>query len=355
MFIRARARLFMTASLLALAGTATADNEAFTGDWMLIVDQGRGQMYGRLELVSNEDGLVGYVENGPISVSVDDDLIELGVDDRTGGGLPFVRKLRGWLIDGVMEGTFGPENPDKFCVQFPTSCTNPTGTWRATQITDEVEGAADPEPVDMSGVWAPAAGGLGKFSMDLTPEAQEFVDGFRVDVDLPAQRCVSPGLARKFAMGGGAGIEIVTATDKVIFLYTNGEYRHIFLDGREPPEFANNTPLGFSTGHWEGSTLVVETTLLQASIRGFRGEPISDNARMTERYTLSEDGTRLSGLLMLHDPENYRRPPVRRRTWSRRSDAEYTPSDSCDPDSFYRQLHESGQMQDYIDRSHRRF
>ena len=90
-------------------------------------------------------------------------------------------------------------------------------------------------------------------------------------------------------------------------------------------------------------------------VRGYRGEPISENARFVERYTLSEDGSLLTGDLALHDPENYRKSPLRRATWRKGdSAAERGPSGSCDPDSYYRQLYEEGKMQEYIDRSDRR-
>ncbi|HJZ97461.1 MAG TPA: hypothetical protein VKE70_13220, partial [Candidatus Solibacter sp.] len=36
-------------------------------------------------------------------------------------------------------------------------------------------------------------------------------------------------------------------------------YRQIFLDGRTLPEVVNPSFMGYSVGHWEGDTLVVET------------------------------------------------------------------------------------------------
>ena len=43
----------------------------------------------------------------------------------------------------------------------------------------------------------------------------------------------------------------------------------------------------------------------------------SENARIEERYSLSEDGNTLSAVITVHDPANYLRPPVRRRQWVR--------------------------------------
>lgn len=112
--------------------------------------------------------------------------------------------------------------------------------------------------------------------------------------------------------------------------------------------------MGHSNGRWEGSTLVVETTLLEKTVRDFRGEPISENARIEERYSLSADGTVLTAVMIVHDPENYLRAPVRRRKWIRNDDAEIFPY-TCDPDSFYLTMFEDGEMKMYIDRADRRF
>ena len=58
-------------------------------------------------------------------------------------------------------------------------------------------------------------------------------------------------------------------------------------------------------------------------------------------------------VMTLHDPDNYERPPIRRRAWYRNEDAQVLPFE-CDPDSFFRQLYTEGRMQYYIDRAHMR-
>ena len=96
-------------------------------------------------------------------------------------------------------------------------------------------------------------GGIARFTMDLTPSAQAFVDGFDSELDLPSQRCVSSGLYRRFP----SNVEIFTSDAHLTFLYSTGEARRIYTDGRVAPEFAFPTPLGYSTASWEGRTLVV--------------------------------------------------------------------------------------------------
>jgi hypothetical protein len=72
-----------------------------------------------------------------------------------------------------------------------------------------------------------------------------------------------------------------------------------------------------SWGHWEGDTLVVETTGLQESI----DQPTahSENARIVERYTPRTDGgkRRLHVEVTIHDPTFYTTPPVLTRDYTR--------------------------------------
>lgn len=327
-----------------------AGADGFAGDWMLSFDQGRGARRGLLDIREADGGFIAFVEGGPVTISVDGEEIDIGVDDRTGGGEPFVRHFVGALSGDVIEGKFGPETPSEFCQQFPLSCDDPQGVWRAERIVASPPRSQPPRPVDLSGVWSapPGGGGIARYTMDLTPEAQAWVDNFDTELDFPAQRCISSGLFRRFT----SGIEIWRYDSHFTFLYSGGEVRRIYTDGRSRPDYIFPTPLGHSLGTWDGSTLVVETIGLQPVVRGYRGEPISENARFVERYTLNEDGATLTGLLTLHDPENYRRPPLRRMSWNPSDPgAETGPMVSCDPDSFYRQLYEDGKMQEYIDRS----
>ncbi len=95
----------------------------------------------------------------------------------------------------------------------------------------------------------------------------------------------------------------------LVLLYeVNAMYRQIFLDGRPLPEDPNPGWNGYSIGHWEGDTLVVQTA-------GFRdglwldmiGSPMSDAARMTERIRRPDYGN-LEIELTVDDPKVYTRP-----------------------------------------------
>ena len=63
--------------------------------------------------------------------------------------------------------------------------------------------------------------------------------------------------------------------------------RVIWMDGRpHPSELAEHTWMGFSTGRWDGDTLVVTTTHIKQMWHRRNGLPQSDKTTLTERYNL---------------------------------------------------------------------
>jgi hypothetical protein len=94
----------------------------------------------------------------------------------------------------------------------------------------------------------------------------------------------------------------------VILNEHNASYRQIFTDGRPLPVEQNPSWNGYSTGKWEGDTLVVQTI-------GFRdglwldtgGSPLTDAARVTERFRRVNYGN-LEIEIMVDDPKAYTKP-----------------------------------------------
>lgn len=211
-----------------------------------------------------------------------------------------------------------------------------------------------PKAVDITGIWTPAPGvDFRKYSMDLTEKAKLWHKDYIDHYDQPNVRCVSPGIVAISAWGAYP-FEILKSEERFTFLYeVDSEVRRVYMNKKEPPSYYPTSGMGFSNGYWNGSDLIIETQLLEGNVRDFRGEPISDGAKMHERYTLSEDGETLSAVLTLLDPENYEKPPIRRRKWTRNPSTEIYPYE-CDPDSFYRQMYNENKLEMYFERSYRR-
>lgn len=338
-------RLLAATIAALLVGVTAHAQSGLADDWLLELTGDGPRIIGMLTL-ENEDGRwVGHVEGGPVDVAIDGNELTLAIDSRDLQGFVFNRILTGTLDGETLRGTF--------TIEGPSYSDEPGGDWVGVRKQPEPP-RRPPAPVDITGLWQPGPGiDFRKFSMDLTDTAQAWFDGYLTHYDQPNVRCVSPGIVAMVAWGAYP-IEILESEDRLTFLYeVESEVRRVFLDGKQPPEFFPTSPMGWSTGYWDGSDLIVETQLLEGNVRDFRGEPVSDGARMHERYSLSEDGQTLSAVITLIDPHNYRYPPIRRRQWLRKPGIEIYPYE-CDPDSFYRQMYNEGKLDMYFQRSERR-
>ena len=86
--------------------------------------------------------------------------------------------------------------------------------------------------------------------------------------------------------------------------------RTIWMDDRpHPPEWAAHTWQGFSTGHWEGSTLVVDTTHLKTGWARRNGVILSDDATMREYFI--RHGDQLTHIYVLNDPSYLAEPFIK--------------------------------------------
>ena len=106
--------------------------------------------------------------------------------------------------------------------------------------------------------------------------------------------------------------KIVQTKDLVVIIYeANYGLRQIFLDGRKLPD-NDPTPwwYGYSVGHWEGDTLVVETTNLRdGGWLDIWGSPLTDKAKITERYTRPKFGQLIIDVTnTIDDPKTITRP-----------------------------------------------
>lgn len=337
---------FSPVLLLLAASSLLADEADFAGRWTLNVKIPAEPLVGLLELEQTEDGWTAWVEGGPAPVNIDGDNIELFVDARDRQGFRFQRKLSGVLENGRMSGTLSSIDVVESAAEFGED----GSAWTAFPFVDAPPDIPIESHADVAGIWAPLRGlDFRKWTMALTPAAKEWHSNYDARMDEPQKRCVMPGLYS--AISWSFPFEIVADDRKLVMLYEAFNLtRRVFMDGRSDPDFFPNSALGYSTGRIENGELVIDTKYLAQTVRDFNGEPISDNATMTERYRLSHGGDRLTVVFTLHDPDNYERAPIRRRVWTREPDTIIYPFE-CDPDSFFRQLFNEGRMQEYIERT----
>lgn len=126
--------------------------------------------------------------------------------------------------------------------------------------------------------------------------------------DNPVTHCLPAGPQEIFAAGSTRFYRIVQSPGVIALLYELGDFRQIHTDGRNLPEDPNPTWMGYSVGHWEGDTLVVETA-------GFNDKtwldmvkhPHSEQLRVTERFRRTDFG-HMRVQVTYDDPETLTRP-----------------------------------------------
>ena len=119
-------------------------------------------------------------------------------------------------------------------------------------------------------------------------------------------RCISRGLPGSMMPAiYGSSYEIVQGPDHVAILYEMvHETRVIPLDGRPHAPASMRSYLGDPVGHWEGATLIVETTNFTDKTP-YRGS--SEHLKMTERFTPVGPGL-VEWSVTFDDPHTWTRP-----------------------------------------------
>jgi len=90
--------------------------------------------------------------------------------------------------------------------------------------------------------------------------------------------------------------------------------RTIHIDDAGDPEQQPRSPVGYSVGHWEDDTLVIETTDIDWNYFFF-GFGLGDSVEVVERLTLSEDQSRLDYSAVFTDSDTFTEPARIDRYW----------------------------------------
>src|SRR5579862_1917570 len=151
---------------------------------------------------------------------------------------------------------------------------------------------ADGKP-DLSGLWRSPQSASGEtdkamHNLKALPWAEAVSKKRKEDLfsDSPGVLCLPFGVRGDSDVG-----KIIQTPGILMMVYGDLSYRQIFLDGRPLPEDPNPTWMGYSVGHWENDTLVIESA-------GFNdrtwldgdGHPHSEALRVTERLRRPDFG-----------------------------------------------------------------
>ena len=183
---------------------------------------------------------------------------------------------------------------------------------------------------DLSGVWAAECAIYGldacftrslffNLAKDLKPDdvsmtpwaaAVQNQRESRNHVDDPYGYCLPPGTPRIDFGGGPFKILQTPAVTALLYETLAGmTFRQVFTDGRPLPVSVEPTWLGYSVGHWEGETFVIETAGFRDNgwLDTLKGHPNSDALRVTERFRRRDFG-HLDLSVTIDDPKAYLKP-----------------------------------------------
>ena len=187
---------------------------------------------------------------------------------------------------------------------------------------------------DLTGVWTTyrGPGGAGRGGgggargaqpeLPLRPEAKAKVQEYQRLIagtgETPGGYCLGTGMPGSMLGSGGYPMEIIQRPDQMTIIYeAHNEIRRVYFGNRIISE-KDRLPErnGYSTGRWEGNTLVVETTKLNEQVDQRYAH--SDKARIVERYTLSEEDGRkvLTAEMTMTDPDFYTAVVSETKKWS---------------------------------------
>ena len=130
------------------------------------------------------------------------------------------------------------------------------------------------------------------------------------------------GWPQFYLVQGPFGLKIWSETEPAkgeVISWTIGAWEDraplvIWMDGRsEPPAHAEHTRGGFTTGRWEGNTLVARTTHMKAGFLRKNGPPNSDRTTMTWRFFRHAD--LMTVLIVVEDPIYLAEPYVLSKTY----------------------------------------
>jgi len=182
---------------------------------------------------------------------------------------------------------------------------------------------ADGKP-DLTGLWSIDGTGfsfdmLGDQKVEMLPWA-EAVYKQRLKTygqDEPSAKCLPSG-----PIMGLFGVELIKLmqTPKITtILYESGSYRQIFTDGRPLPKDPSPTWLGYSIGHWDKDSFVVESAgYNDKTWLDFTGHPHSEALRVTSRFRRTDFG-HMTLEMTFDDPQTYRKP------WTIKMNVNYVP------------------------------
>ncbi len=175
-------------------------------------------------------------------------------------------------------------------------------------------GAPAPDDSSIFRVWGFGSSHRPRVPFVYTPAAQAARAAWNADTDMLALRCIAPGMPN--AILNPYPIEFIDEGDRIrLRIEQWNATLSIDMVSERVPDDTVPSLHGYALGSWDGDTLVVTTSHVDFPYVDDEGTPLSADAVITQRFTVSEDGSQLQHELAVIDPANFVEPAVVYGTW----------------------------------------
>jgi hypothetical protein len=152
------------------------------------------------------------------------------------------------------------------------------------------------------------------YSYPLTDTARAAVAAFDPAEDSPIGNCEAKGMPT--IMEQPFPMEFTEQGENILLRLEEYDLiRTIYMGTDARLQKPSASPLGTSHGRWDGTTLAVTTTAINWHHFDTVGIPLSEAVEIIERFTPTEDGSRLNYTMTVTDPATFTEPVPLEKYW----------------------------------------
>jgi hypothetical protein len=199
------------------------------------------------------------------------------------------------------------------------------GLWLPLLLLVVLPGRSAWAQVDLTGEWSPRIFNDGRDIGDYTGIPLNEAGRLRAESWHPEQIDLPENVCRPHSFDIGLRVapaqlyisnQLDSATQQIVGYHLHAYWSDlwVWMDGRpHPPDYAAHKWSGFSTGKWEGNTLVITTDHLKEGYLTRTGVSISEKATVSTRIT--RYGNYLTMVFIIYDPAYLAEPYIRESSW----------------------------------------
>lgn len=261
-----------------------------------------------------------------------------------------VSAQRGAGAEGAPAGARGgragaPAQPAGPTPRLPNGKPDLSGHWTNPYTPDMARGVVDPktrQPLMFEHKGEalpdarPAASGRGPRTYDLPFTEwglKQWKEYDPVNNGDYAGSCLPFGMSRN--INSPHGLQMVQNNDALAILFEQNTWFHwVPTNGMKWPMDIPPSWNGVSVGHWDGDTLVVETTNFNGWTRlDTSGHPLSNQLKLINTF-LRKDSNTIEHTVTVHDPKTYTQDWMNVRTWRLKPPGDVIMEYSCEENNL---------------------